>query len=108
MVNKIQVRKNFIKKNDGFVCLHCAFVNPFAQKTCRNHCIKCLYSLHVDEQIPGDRLSLCQGLMKPIQIEQDGKKGFTVRHLCLKCKKEICNKLAEDDSWETVCRINVF
>jgi len=101
-------RKNFISNNDSFVCQNCGTVNPPALKTCRNHCLKCLYSLHVDANIPGDRLSQCSTLMKPIEISQESKKGFIVTHKCIKCSKQIRNKLAEDDDWETVCSINSF
>ena len=101
-------RKNFITNNDSFICQNCGTENPPAPQTCRNHCKKCLYSLHVDQEIPGDRQSSCQGLMKPIEIRQNGKKGFFIIHQCLKCKKQIRNKLAEDDTWGTVCEINKF
>ena len=101
-------KKNFIVKNEGFTCLNCNVANPPAKQTCRNHCKECLYSLHVDESIPGDRLSNCQGLMEPIEIGQDGKKGFFIIHRCQKCGKKLKNKLAEDDNWDTVCQINQF
>ncbi|MEK7218544.1 MAG: RNHCP domain-containing protein, partial [Patescibacteria group bacterium] len=57
----------------------------------------CLWSKHVDDQGPGDRASLCQGLMEPIAIDQDGKKGLMIVHRCMKCGKEIRNKCAPDD-----------
>ncbi len=101
-------RQNFIVKNDSFICKNCGAENPPAQQTCRNHCKECLYSLHVDAEVPGDRLSECGNLMKPIEIGQDGKKGFFVIHECTKCDKKLRNKLAEDDNWDTVCGINQF
>jgi len=33
----------------------------------RNHCPKCLSSVHVDER-PGDRASMCRGLMEPVSV----------------------------------------
>jgi len=101
-----QQRKNFITKNTSFVCQNCDTKNSPAKKTCRNHCKECLYSLHLDKEIPGDRASKCLGLMKPIEIGQNSKKGFFVIHQCTKCGKTIRNKLAEDDNWQTVCEIN--
>ena len=101
-------RKNFIANNESFTCQNCGTENPPAPQTCRNHCKKCLYSLHVDQEVPGDRQSNCKQLMKPIEIGQDGKKGFFVIHQCTKCEKKRRNKLAEDDNWETVCGINQF
>lgn len=105
---KINQRKNFIVKNTAFVCQNCGAKNPPAPQTCRNHCWKCLFSLHVDAEIPGDRKSTCLELMEPITIGQDGKKGFFVIHKCTKCGKEIRNKLADDDDWEAVCGVNRF
>lgn len=102
------MRKNFISKNNGFVCQNCGVENPLAVKTCRNHCTECLYSLHVDQDVPGDRGSDCLSLMKPTAIQQNSKKGFYILHKCENCGKEINNKLAEDDNWDTVCSINEF
>ena len=87
-----------IKVNEGFKCQNCGEENPKAEKTCRNHCKECLYSLHVDEDTPGDRLSECKGLMKPIGLELNGKKGYIITHKCLKCGKIIKNKAADDDN----------
>ena len=101
-------RKNFITINEGFVCQKCGTENLPAQGTCRNHCKECLYSLHVDGEIPGDRASQCHGLMKPILIDQNSKKGFFIVHQCEKCSKKINNKIAEDDNWENICKINEF
>ena len=94
-----------IKLNPGFICQNCGFNTPPAQQTCRNHCMKCLYSLHVDAAIPGDRASDCLGLMEAIQIDQNGKKGFMIIHRCLKCGKKIPNKAAEDDSTDSLIKI---
>ena len=105
MPNKL---KNFITINDSFICQNCGAENPPAFQTCRNHCKECLYSLHVDQETPGDRESNCRQLMKPVEIGQDGKKGFFVVHECQKCGKQIRNKLADDDNWETVCSVNQF
>ena len=100
--------KNFIVKNDSFICQNCGAKNSPAYRTCRNHCKQCLFSLHVDAEVPGDRASDCLNLMKPAEIGQDGKKGFFVVHQCLKCEKQIRNKLADDDDWDVVCGINQF
>lgn len=95
-----------IKKiNNGFICKNCGYRNPKAEKTCRNHCKKCLYSLHVDDVLPGDRLSQCKGLMKPIVINHNSKKGYIIIHQCVICGKTIQNKTALDDSIDTICLI---
>lgn len=90
-------RKDFKKHNTGFVCLKCGAVNTPAKKGERNHCRQCLYSLHVDEETPGDRKSSCGGLMEPVGLDFKGKKGFMIIHKCVKCGKEMKNKAAPED-----------
>jgi len=88
----------FIPRQEPFTCEHCgAAVEPLEHGTCRNHCPRCLWSKHVDEEGPGDRASLCQGLMVPSAMDQDGKKGWMIVHRCVKCSKQIRNKTAPDD-----------
>ncbi|MDA1061229.1 MAG: RNHCP domain-containing protein [bacterium] len=94
--------KNFITINEGFTCKKCGKDNPPHLSSCRNHCIKCLHSLHVDKETPGDRLSECHSLMPPFKVEKDGKKGWMIYHKCEKCGKIIPNKAAEDDNFEEI------
>ena len=47
---------------------------PTLGYSCRNHCPNCLYSKHVDKN-PGDRQEDCHGMLEPIGIEIDSKKG---------------------------------
>jgi ribosomal protein L40E len=100
------MRKNFIHINEGFICKKCGENNPPSKKTCRNHCKKCLHSLHVDKDVPGDRLSTCKALMEPVFIDQKAKKGFIVFHKCTKCGKMIPNKVSDDDNQEELIRIS--
>lgn len=89
---------NFTVINEGFQCLNCkAKVEPL-NGTCRNHCPKCLYSLHVDAEFPGDRASKCMGLMKPVHVTHSGKKGWILLHECKKCGAINRNKMANDDN----------
>lgn len=90
-------RKDFKKHNEGFICLKCGQANEKAAKSERNHCFSCLYSLHVDEETPGDRDSACRGLMEPVMLDKRGKKGFMILHRCVKCRKEIWNRTAAED-----------
>lgn len=89
----------FIARQEKFTCLHCGVtVEPLAKGSYRNHCPMCLWSLHVDEKGPGDRKSLCQALMEPVLLDQQPKKGWRIQHRCIKCEKEIFNKVAPDDA----------
>ena len=93
----------FIAREEPFTCEHCgAPVQPLRGGTYRNHCPQCLWSKHVDDQGPGDRASLCSGMMEPVGIDQSGKKGGMVIHRCETCGKTIPNKRAEDDEWEQI------
>lgn len=95
-------RKDFKKRNEGFICLKCGKTNKPLVKGERNHCKKCLFSLHVDEETPGDRKSTCFSLMEPVGLDYKGKKGFMIVHRCVECGKEMLNKKAEDDEIDKI------
>jgi DNA-directed RNA polymerase subunit RPC12/RpoP len=107
ILKKGLIMKNFIKINEEFTCKNCGHKNEKHQDSCRNHCVNCLYSLHVDDTIPGDRASKCHGLMKPESIDSNGKKGFIIVHKCTKCGKTIKNKVAPDDNQDTLIQISI-
>jgi ribosomal protein L37E len=95
----------FIKNNSGFTCEHCGELNPPAVKTCRNHCITCLYSKHVDVE-PGDRAAQCGGFMKPIAVLPGTRKSdYVLLHKCESCGFERNNRMAEDDDFEKVLEV---
>ena len=88
-------QKLFQKNDSGFVCLNCVFeVLPLGYSS-RNHCPRCLCSLHVDVN-PGDRASDCGGIMDPIKVETDAKKGYIIIHKCRKCGAVRRNKAANE------------
>ena len=91
--------------NSSFNCANCGKKVSPAQKTARNHCPFCLWSLHVDSETPGDRSSNCGGKMEPVAIFQ--KHGeWIVIHRCVICEKEIANKCAEDDNFEMLISVS--
>jgi len=92
--------------DEPFKCENCGEdVAEHPAGSCRNHCPKCLFSKHVDERIPGDRASDCQGLMEPIAVEHTGPKGEMILFRCQKCEREGKNKVAPDDSREQLEKI---
>lgn len=101
-----QKRTNFIARDEGFTCQNCNKpVDPLG-KGYRNHCPFCLYSLHVDAQIPGDRESTCGGLMQPMRLDTGSRKGYLgydIVHQCNRCGKIIKNLLDEGDAWKFIC-----
>lgn len=93
----------------GFICINCGKkVSNLAWGTRnRNHCPFCLYSLHIDNVV-GDRLSNCSGLMKAIgkQLKKDGEEVLI--HKCIKCKEIRKNRVAGDDSLESVAELTIL
>lgn len=87
--------KRFTKNDSGFICAHCGFEVAPLGYTSRNHCPKCLWSLHLDEN-PGDRASECGGLMEPVKAEPDAKKGYVIYHRCTKCGAIRRNRAAHE------------
>lgn len=86
--------------NESFECENCgALIEKHPEGSARNHCPKCLYSKHLDQDFPGDRKSQCHGLMKPIWQEMKKNKWTMLVHKCEKCWKQILNKLAPDDDF---------
>lgn len=102
-----QERQHFIHRNEGFECLHCGAENGPQKASCRNHCTKCLYSRHVDDSVPGDRASECQGLMEPVGLDQHKKKGRMILHRCLTCGKEMRNMVAPDDDLDAIIALGL-
>ncbi len=89
----------FIARQEAFTCEHCGKdVEELASGSYRNHCPYCLWSKHVDRDGPGDRASLCLGLMEPRGLDYRGSKGWMVDHVCTLCGKHIPNTAAPDDA----------
>lgn len=104
--------------NQEFVCSHCGrkvFYERQIGTEHRNHCPYCLWSQHEDLKIPGDRKSLCHGLMEPIGLtfKKEGKDKYgrekqgelMLIHRCLKCGKISINRLAADDNEEAILSV---
>lgn len=89
---------SFIRQKEDFICEFCKSANSGNGYT--NHCHTCLYSKHVDIE-PGDRLSLCGGLMKPIFVSYTANDSY-ILHKCMRCNFEKKNKIQEGDSVEAM------
>jgi hypothetical protein len=97
------MRRNFIRKKEDFECLNCG--QKIAGSGYTNHCPNCLYSKHVDLNVPGDRANSCGGLMKPISIAKKGDE-YIILHRCLKCGTERKNKSAKSDNFDQIIKIS--
>lgn len=97
--------KNFIKKEEDFVCRVCKKEVKGTGYT--NHCPNCLWSRHVDEEIPGDRASKCRGLMEPIGVEIKSGEYFLI-YKCQKCGKKTRNKTSKEDKLEEIIKLQGY
>jgi hypothetical protein len=97
------MRKNFVRKKEDFSCGNCGLKVKGSGYT--NHCPNCLYSKHVDLNIPGDRKNSCGGLMKPIGVEKKGE-NYIILHQCLKCKEVKKNKAGKNDNFNSIIKIS--
>lgn len=104
-------------ETEGFLCTNCgAYVvrSPFFSGVVnRNHCPYCLCSRHVDWQRAGDRMSACKGRMRPVglALKNDHNKyaadtgELMVIHACEECGHVSVNRIAADDSAETLLAV---
>ncbi len=96
--------KRFIKINESFACSVCGEENPPVEATCRDHCRKCLCSVHVDVN-PGDRAADCGGILQPVGVVMQGAELRAVQYKCEKCGYEHQNKIALDDDRERLFEV---
>lgn len=95
----------FTEIDEEFKCENCGHIVPKLGYSCRNHCNMCLYSKHVDVN-PGDRAEKCHGLLKPIGIEINPKKGYVIIYRCQKCGTIRKNKAAKDDNLDLIIKLS--
>ncbi len=97
----------FIARNDGFICEHCGHeVTPIVYGgSYRNHCPFCLWSKHVDGDVPGDRASSCGGLMEPIGVTTKSGGEYTLVHKCTTCGFQRLNRVAGDDDSDLLTKL---
>ncbi|WP_242942155.1 RNHCP domain-containing protein [Provencibacterium massiliense] len=91
---------NRLKKDDPcFVCKVCGSTVALegAGTRHRNHCPNCLSSVHLDEE-PGDRKSICQGVMDPVGVWVRADGEWAILHRCRSCGVFHSNRIAADDN----------
>lgn len=97
--------KRFTMKDEPFKCIVCGYNVEPLRYTARDHCPNCLSSIHVDN-FPGDRLSSCHGILKPIGIEK-AKDKFKIVYKCEKCGMIHNNIQAIDDNMDLIIKLSV-
>lgn len=93
----------FNQPTDAFLCAHCDTTVPGEALGTqqRNHCPRCLRSLHVDITV-GDRRSLCKGVMEPISLWVRHGQELALLHRCQRCGVIRSNRIAGDDDPESL------
>lgn len=92
----------FKRTKENFICDKCGTEVLGSGYT--NHCPSCLWSKHVDID-PGDRQSVCFGMMEPIRVEKKGKE-YTIIHKCTICGLEKSNKAIKEDNFDMLLQIS--
>ena len=64
----------------------------------RNHCPTCLWSRHLDDDVPGDRDADCGSAMEPIAVSVRGDGEWVLIHRCTGCDELHLNRSAGDDN----------
>lgn len=84
---------------DSFYCVQCRTLVTRADSGTdqRNHCPRCLWSVHVDF-MQGDRRSACKAGMEPIAVYARQKGEWAIIHKCTKCGALRLNRIAGDDN----------
>ena len=92
---------------DSFLCAQCGTTVPGEAPGTRqrNHCPRCLRSLHLDITV-GDRRSLCRGIMDPISLWVRQGKELALLHRCRRCGVIRSNRIAGDDDSEALGEIS--
>ena len=96
--------RKFTVIDENFICTVCGEQVPPLGYTARNHCNKCLCSLHLDNN-PGDRASTCKGVLRPVRLEQHKKKQQIV-FKCDKCGQIKKNIAADDDDFDLIVELS--
>lgn len=92
--------------DESFKCEHCGMDVPKLNYSARDHCPYCLYSKHLDI-MPGDRLSKCKGLMKPVGVCKF-RDGFKIIYVCEKCGQKHKNISAKDDAFDKIIELSLL
>lgn len=95
--------KKFNMIDESFICEICGKNVDKLIYTARDHCKYCLCSKHLDNN-PGDRASLCKGVLRPIDVEKS-KDTYKIIYKCDKCGIIKKNKIADDDNFEKILEI---
>ena len=94
---------------DAFRCRHCGLdVSVDAPGTRhRNHCPTCLWSRHLDDDVPGDRDAESGASMEPVAVCVRADGEWALVHRCGGCGSVHINRIAGDDNPLLLMRLAV-
>jgi predicted RNA-binding Zn-ribbon protein involved in translation (DUF1610 family) len=95
--------RKFTVIDEAFTCAVCGEQVAPLGYTARNHCPKCLCSLHLDVN-PGDRANDCGGILRPIGFESGKKQQIVFK--CDKCGEIKKNIAANDDVFDLIVKLS--
>ena len=100
MSDRPRHRRARSRPGGSFRCRHCQLDVPLdvAGTSHRNHCPSCLWSRHLDDDVPGDRSADCGSSMEPIAVTVRGDGEWVLIHRCLACDELHLNRAAGDDN----------
>lgn len=93
--------KKFQRRMEDFVCDKCG--TSVTGDGYTDHCPTCLWSKHVDIN-PGDRASVCLGLMEPTRIE-GGTDAYSILYTCTRCSHTHRVKAHKQDSSDAIINL---
>ena len=59
----------------------------------------------MDDKVPGDRASECQGLMEPVGVKQK-KRKWRIVHRCSLCEKHTVTDRAPEDNFALIVELS--
>ncbi len=103
-----QIVRSPIARDEAFICAHCGAQVPPHGRTARDHCPRCLWSLHVDV-VPGDRAADCGGGLRPLSVEPRADR-WMIHYRCTRCGAARINQALLDgepaDDWAEIARLS--
>ena len=97
-------KARFTMIDEDFICRECGNDVKALGYTARDHCPKCLTSIHIDNN-PGDRSCKCLGTLRPVAVEPSKKDTYKIVYICDKCGMIKRNKAALDDDMDKIINI---
>ena len=87
---------------EDFVCENCG--KKVIGNGTTDHCPNCLWGKHVDEEVPGDRASVCRALMEPMRTIYE-KGELRIQYKCIGCNHKFMVRTAENDNRELLIEL---